>query len=119
MHQVRYFGAYACKKRRVLREARAALAGERPTQGEDEVPAEALLVPSTDAPPSATPGSAEARRRSSWARMLKKVFEVDPLLCPRCRNVEMQIVAWITEVAVVDRILRHRREKGLVSPFEP
>ena len=118
LHQVRYYGAYSCKKRKFLREARATLGGEGPTQGEDEVPAEALLVPSTDAPPSATPGSAEARRRQSWARMLKKVFEVDPLVCKRCGE-EMEIVAWITKVDVIDRILRHRREKGLVSPFEP
>ena len=36
----------------------------------------------------------------------------------RCGE-EMEIVAWITQVDVIDRILRHRREKGLVSPFEP
>ncbi len=72
----------------------------------------------TDKPPTATPGSAEARRRSSWARMLRKVFEVDLLLCSRCGEA-MVIVAWITKTSVTDRILRHRREKGLVSPFEP
>jgi len=82
------------------------------------VPAEAPLVPSTDAPPPATPGSAEARRRQSWAKMLRKVFEVDPLVCRRCGE-EMVIVAWITRPDVVDRILRHRRERGLVSPFDP
>ena len=41
----------------------------------------------------------------------------DPLLGPRC-GVEMQVVACITEPAVIDAILRHRREAGLVSPFE-
>ena len=46
-----------------------------------------------DAPPR--PDSAPSLRQQSWARMLRKVFEVDPLLCPRCRNVEMGIVAWI------------------------
>ena len=50
--------------------------------------------------------------------MLRKVFETEPLVCRRCGE-EMVIVAWITEVAVIDRIMRHRREKGLVSPFEP
>ena len=94
------------------------MAGEGPTQDEDDVPAESLLAPSTDAPPPATPGSAEARRNSSWARMLRKVFEVDPLVCSRCGE-EMVIVAWITKTTVIDRILRHRREKGLTSPFEP
>ena len=49
--------------------------------------------------------------------MLRKVFEVEPLICTRCRR-EMVIVAWITDLEVVDRILKHRRERGLVSPFE-
>ena len=50
--------------------------------------------------------------------MLRKVFEVDPLVCNRCGE-EMVIVAWITRTDVIDRILRHRREKGVASPFEP
>jgi hypothetical protein len=45
------------------------------------------------------------------------VFEVDPLLCPKC-NVELQVVAWITDPAVIDRILAHRRRAGLESPFD-
>ena len=123
LHQVRYYGAYSCKKRRALRElalserseSKGAGAGGDEEKGDvDGEPA----IPSTDGPPPATPGSAEARRRQSWARMLKKVFEVDPLVCRRCGE-EMVIVAWITRPDVVDRILRHRREKGLVSPFEP
>jgi len=119
LHQVRYYGAYSCKKRRALREARAALTGEEdPAQGEEEAQAGTPHARSEDAPPVATPGSAEARRRLSWARMLQKVFEVKPLVCKRCGEV-MAIVAWITEGAVIDRILKHRREKGLVSPFEP
>ena len=44
---------------------------------------------------SARPGSIEAFRRQAWGRMLRKVFEVDPLVCPRClregRTVEMEI----------------------------
>ena len=39
-------------------------------------------APLEDAPLPAAPGSAEALRRQAWARMLRKVFEVDPLLCP-------------------------------------
>jgi hypothetical protein len=30
----------------------------------------------------------------------------------------MVILAWITDFAVVDRILRHRRQEGIVSVFE-
>jgi hypothetical protein len=43
--------------------------------------------------------------RRSWARLLRKIFEVDPLLCT-C-GAEMKIVAIITQPRIVDRILRH------------
>jgi len=41
-----------------------------------------------------------------WAEMIRKVYEVDPLRCPRC-GATMKIVAFLTEYAVVDRIIRH------------
>ena len=133
LHQVRYYGAYSCKKRRVLRERALGERGEskdaRVGAGVDEekgdVDGEAAIL-ATDKPPTATPGSAEARSRSSWARRLRKVLEVDPLVCNRCGEAVVLEgerrripVAWITKTSVIDRILRHRREKGLTSPFDP
>ena len=53
----------------------------------------------------------------SWVRLLARVFEVDPLTCPRCGQV-MQIVGFVTQPAVIDKILRHGRERQLTSPFE-
>ena len=114
LHLVRYYGVYANRLRRVYREARARLAGEEVPPVDTE-PAGVGL----EGPPRAAFGSAEALRRQAWARMLRKVFEVDPLLCPRCRGVEMEIVARITDLDVVDRILRHRRARGLASAFDP
>jgi hypothetical protein len=38
----------------------------------------------------------EARRR--WAEVLRRIFEVDPLVCPRCGRA-MQIVAFLTAPA--------------------
>ena len=46
------------------------------------------------------------------------LFEVDPLRCPKC-GATMKAVAFITERATIDRILGHREQAGLVSPFEP
>ena len=46
----------------------------------------------------------EARRR--WAELLRRIFEVEPLECPRCGQT-MRIVAFITEPQVIDRILDH------------
>jgi hypothetical protein len=41
-----------------------------------------------------------------WAEMLRKVYEMDPMICPRCGG-RMKVVAFLTEHAVVDRIIRH------------
>ena len=48
----------------------------------------------------------EARRR--WAELLRRIFEVDPLACPRCGE-QMRIVAFITEPQQIDGILEHLR----------
>ncbi len=39
------------------------------------------------------------------------VFEVDPLTC-RC-GAEMRVVAMITTPALIDRLLRHVKKKGV------
>ena len=44
----------------------------------------------------------EAHRR--WAELLRRIFEVEPLECPRCGQT-MRIVAFITQPQVIDRIL--------------
>jgi hypothetical protein len=41
-----------------------------------------------------------------WAAMIRKVYEVDPMICPKCGGT-MKVVAFITEYAVVDRIIDH------------
>jgi hypothetical protein len=38
--------------------------------------------------------------------MIRKVYEVNPLRCPKCRA-EMRIVAFLTDYAMVDRIINH------------
>ena len=57
--------------------------------------------------------------RSSWARLIRKIFETDPILCT-C-GAPMRIVSFITDPRTVDLILRHR-ESGRCKtqdPFEP
>ena len=38
--------------------------------------------------------------------MIRKVNEVDPLLCPQCGGT-MKVIAFITDFSVVDRIINH------------
>ena len=41
-----------------------------------------------------------------WAEMIRKVYEVDPLLCPTCGG-RMKIISFIEDHKVIDRIIRH------------
>jgi hypothetical protein len=53
-----------------------------------------------------------ARVRSTWARLIHKVYEVDPLECPKCKG-PMRVIALIDDAAVIRKILRHL---GLWAP---
>ena len=44
--------------------------------------------------------------RSSWARLIKKVYEADPLVCPRCSG-PLKIISLIGAGPVIEKILRH------------
>jgi hypothetical protein len=44
--------------------------------------------------------------RMTWAALIKLVYEVDPLKCPRCGGT-MKIVGFIEGAAVIENILRH------------
>ena len=44
--------------------------------------------------------------RRGWAEMIRKVYELNPLTCPRCQG-EMRIIAFLSNYAVVDRIIQH------------
>jgi hypothetical protein len=41
-----------------------------------------------------------------WAEMIRKVYEVDPLLCPQCGGT-MKIISSLTDDTVVDKIINH------------
>ena len=41
-----------------------------------------------------------------WRELIKKVWEVDPLICPHC-GAEMKLIALIDDDGVIEKILRH------------
>ena len=53
--------------------------------------------------------------KKAWARLLSKVYEIDPGICPRCGS-EMKVIAIIQETAEIDRILRHLVNRGVHHP---
>ena len=88
---VRYYGFLsnaARGKRRKLQEEGQREEAPMPTVLEPEVTAEGF------------------GKNSAWARFIQKVYEVDPLECPRC-SARMRVISFITDPAVVRRILEH------------
>ena len=62
-------------------------------------------------PPDAVQAAPAHRQaaRYVWALLLARIYEVLPLLCPKCGG-EMWIIAFITEEAVIWEILGHLGE---------
>src|ERR1035437_8096104 len=44
--------------------------------------------------------------RKSWARLIQKIYEVDPLICPKCQGT-MRIISSIEDPSVIRDILNH------------
>jgi len=58
---------------------------------------------------------ASADSRASWARLIRKIYEVDPLVCKKCQS-PMKILAVITDPGEVKNILRHLMKTGKSPP---
>jgi len=87
---VQYYGACSNAQRGIAR--RREIFIEVPPEGEPSDP------PRPDSPWLVA-------RRKSWARLIRRVYEVDPHLC-RCGE-RMCIVGFITQAPVVRKILHH------------
>ena len=53
--------------------------------------------------------------KRAWARLLSKVYGIDPLVCPRC-GAEMKVIAVIENPDQIKRILRHLVRIGRSPP---
>jgi hypothetical protein len=84
------------------------------------------VVPQEPEPPvqAAPPAECEAtcahRRpvRLSWAKLLKRVFEIDMAHCPACGG-ELKIIAAILEQPVIEKILMHLGLQARAPPRTP
>ena len=90
---VRYYGFYSNKSR-----------GLRKKAGTDgEVPS---LIESD---------ASSGTFRKNWARLIKKIYNVDPLICSKCHG-KMRIISAIEQADVIEKILKHL---GLWLPERP
>jgi hypothetical protein len=69
-------------------------------------------VPAPEPPPS------PRAVRYAWAMLLARIYEVLPLVCPRCGGA-MRILAFVTEGDNVRRILEHVGEAATPAPLSP
>ncbi len=92
---VRYYGWYSNKMRGQRLKSEQAEHDEQLDQSPDEI--EILDV-----------AGYKPRRIPSptWRECIKKIWEVDPLECPKCHG-EMKIISFITEKPVIKKILEH------------
>ncbi len=90
---VRYYGAFSN-----VRRARVRLTGRRASSRSIRCRRKTKIGGCAD--------EFARRIRSSWARLIKKVYEADPLVCPRCSG-PLKIISLIGDGAVIEKILRH------------
>lgn len=96
LHLVRYYGHYSSAARARRKEAEATTESSSPATPPDD---------------QATASPEERRRlRRQWARLIRRIYEADPLLC-ECGH-EMRVISFLTDPPVVDKILRHLEQKG-------
>jgi len=90
-HLVRYYGYYSNAAR-----------GKRRKLGQ---PAEAEAAAADPTP------SEVSNLKRCWAELLRRVYEVDPLVCPKCGS-QMKVIAFITEPQVIRGIVDCLKKKG-------
>ena len=81
---VRYYGFYSNVAR-----------GKRKKNDHDE------LIPSI-----LEPDGTSKEYRKNWARLIQKIYEVDPLTCSKCHG-RMRIISFIEDEEVIKKILKH------------
>jgi len=106
-HYIRYYGLYSSRGKGKTR-AEGKLTHLLPSGFVQE---KAVPIASTDNTVD-TPG--KKKQRSVWARLIQKVFEVDPLECPKCGS-EMTIKAFIFDQESLGRIVAWMIQKNKLT----
>jgi hypothetical protein len=52
------------------------------------------------------PDGSSREHKRNWARLIQKIYEVDPLTCPKCSG-KMKILSFIEDEEIIKRILKH------------
>ncbi len=107
---VRYYGWYSNKSRGLR------LKEDDKENQENEIPGvnDLEILDVSDYKPKKVPSS-------KWRELIKKIYEADPLTCPRCKS-EMRIISFIDDFLIVKKILDHlglwKDKKSRAPPYK-
>ena len=111
---MRYYGYYSHRARGARRRAQEkAAALQEDKNGAGDTPA--ILPPVPACPELISRGEQKKKASKSWAALIRRVFEIEPLICPRCAS-PMRIKSFITDTKEVKRLLDHLGIPGFIKP---
>ena len=55
------------------------------------------------------------KSKASWARLIAKIYEVNPMICPKCDS-KMRVIAIIINEYEIKKIMKHLYKKGKSPP---
>jgi hypothetical protein len=87
----RYYGVYSSRTRGELKK---------------QEPQALVILPALEKKPASR----------TWAALIKKIYEVDPLICPKCRG-PMKIKAFITDSTQINRLLQNLNISAFSKPL--
>jgi hypothetical protein len=114
-HTVRYHGCFANRAR-----SRQHLPAPpvRPATQDSPQTADTAALGAAHQDPADTPTPARRRTPLPWAQLLRRVFFLDALKCPKC-STALVVLAFISDPPVVTKILRHLRMPTTPPPLAP
>jgi hypothetical protein len=114
---VRRYGVYAGKVRKQWQE-RPSINRLAPEGWQKRHPDKSLIVqksPQESEETDQAPDAWSKLRRQSWARLLQKVYEVDPFVCPKCQGI-MSVVAIIEDPKELAKIITWAKQQEREHP---
>ena len=92
----RYFGIYSNRTK------------QKPTK----------ISATTSSPSEKPPSVSNSNLRRRWANLIRRVYQADPLICPKCQS-KMRIIAFINQPEVIKRILDHLKNRATQTRAPP
>jgi len=130
---VKYYGWYSNKARGQRARNAVGRVGPGCAPVSDRAPVATVGLPvheSPDTNPQSTIANPQSKIRKkipsrTWRELIKKIWNTDPLLCPKCGG-EMRLISLIEDRQVIEDILRHMNlweepdgPSGLAPPEPP